>query len=211
MDTELRRIVASFFKQVEGYKKGENEFVPVEVVKRTGKVLKKVEKGFNKIFSELEDVTEKLRLKEEELRSMTGTAEKLKSDLDNRKVHFGRNQVRKHSMDAFSRANLSIIGKFVDKIFRHHKILDPSWSVYLPDVAGSFFKRIIDLLDIDEEMPVDHYWHQYIVPMINSKLCDKRSDATKNIQKGYLGKGDSMCDVLLTLPSNNDLFYFTTK
>ena len=211
MDTELRGIVSGFFKQVNGYKKGGDEFVPVEVMRRTGKLLKKVERGVSRVYTKLEDVTEKLRLKDEELRSTTGTAERLKSDLDNRKVHFGRNEFRKHSMDAFSRANLSEIGKFVDKIFRHHKILDPSWSVYLPDVAGSFFKRIIDLLDIDEEMPVDHYWHQYIVPMINSKLCDKRSDATKNIQKGYLGKGDSMCDVLLTLPSNNDLFYFTTK
>ena len=204
-------MVAGFLKQVNGYKKGGNEFVPVDVMRKTGKLLKTVEKGFCQVYNKLEDVTEKLRLKDEELRSMTATAERLKSDLDNRKVHFGRNQVRKHSMDAFSRANLSEIGKFVDKIFRHHKILDPSWSVYLPDVASSFFRRIIDLLDIPEEMPIDHYWHQYIVPMINSKLCDKRSDATKNIQKGYLDMGVSMCDVLLTLPSNNDLFSFTTK
>ena len=188
MDTQLRGMVAGFLKQVNGYKKGGNEFVPVEVMRKTGKLLKTVERGFCQVYNKLEDVTEKLRLKDEELRSMTATAERLKSDLDNRKVHFGRNQVRKHSMDAFSRANLSVIGEFVDKMFRHHKILDPSWSLYLPDVPGSFFRRIIDLLDIDEDVPIDHYWHHYIVPMINSKLCDKRSDATKNVQKGYLGK-----------------------
>ena len=66
------------------------------------------------------------------------------------------------------------------------------------------------MLDVPEELPIDHYWHQDIVPIIDSKLCDKRSDATKNVQKGYLAKGNSESDVLLTLPSNNDLFSITT-
>ena len=153
MDTELRGIVTGFFKQVDGYKKGGDDFVPIEVMRRTGKVLRKVEKGFNKVFSKLEDVTEKLRVKEEELRSMTGTAERLKSDLDNRMVHFGRNQVQKHSMDSFSRANLSKIGKFVDKIFRHHKNLDPSWGLYLPEVACSFFGESLICLTFQRSCP----------------------------------------------------------
>ena len=56
-----------------------------------------------------------------------------------------------------------------------------------------FFCRIIGKLDTPQDLPEDYYWHNEIVPMINSKLCDKRSDATKNVQNGYLGKGNSEC------------------
>ena len=70
---------------------------------------------------------------------MTLAANTLKNDFANRRLHFGRNQIKKKNMDSFARANIVAIAREVDVTFRHHKILDPSWSTYLPNVPHSFF------------------------------------------------------------------------
>ena len=156
-------------------------FVPVEKFECAVRSLKRMEKKFEQAAKLLDQETERAD-------AMTLAANRLKADLENQKHCFGRNQTRKKHMDPFARANLVEIGTFVGVTFKYHKFLDPSWSRYLPQVPHSFYSRIVPNLDFPEDVSKEYYWTREMVPIINSKMCDKRSDATKHVQKGYLGE-----------------------
>ena len=115
------------------------------------------------------------------------TAARLKTELETQDNHHGRNQVRKAKLDNFARANLPEIGKFCSMMFAYYKIWDKTWSLYLPLDPNSFYSKISPQLDFPDWISKEHYWIKQIVPLINGKMCDKRSDATKNVKKGYLG------------------------
>jgi len=80
------------------------------------------------------------------------------------------------------------IMEFMKDVFRVKKFLHHSWSYWLPLDKRSFCAKILSQLDMPEDMEPEWSWHKKIVPLINSKLCDIRSEATKGIQKAYLCK-----------------------
>ena len=57
---------------------------------------------------------------------------------------------------------------------------------YLPQLPHSFYSKIVPNLDFPEDVSREYYWTREVVPIISSKMCDKRSDATKHVQKVIL-------------------------
>ena len=164
---------------LESYQKGDG-FVRWEVLGKAVKSMKRLEKRYEKAYDMVQEANAKIG----ELRA---TCAGMRNELESQRFHCGRNQIRKKDMSAYDRGNNEVIGNFMKKMFRHHKNLHPSWSLYLPDDPNSFFSKISPELDFPTEFSEEYYWTKTLVPMVNGKMCDQRSDATKSLKQGYLG------------------------
>ena len=163
-------------------------FVPAESLEGIAEAMERLEKTVRRSQKRYEGAEHNLKKQKERSNTLLSAAEKLRQDLQKQRFHLGRNQMKKKNMGPHARANLVEIDTHVTRTFRYIKIFDPSWSVYLPNDCNSFYNKIINDLEAPSDKHPELYWYREIVPLINSKLCDKRSDATKNVKKGYLGK-----------------------
>lgn len=179
MDSQKRIKLSSEFRMLKECQ--DKEFVPVKRFREAVIALKQREK----ICDELETVYEE---QHERADKMLEVAKKLRAELEAGKTHFGRNQMKKSDRDAFDHVNVNNIMEFMKDMFRIKKFLHHSWSYWLPLDKRSFCAKILDQLDMPTDMEPEWFWHKKIVPLINSKMCDIRSEATKAIQKAYLSK-----------------------
>lgn len=127
---------------------------------------------------DLIDDAEKYRAKSTKLEYMLKTAT----------VHRGRNKIKKKNFDGNDHTNQNVIADYLAwSIFPHHKFLDPSWSDYSPDDRGSFFCKILGQLSFPAGVPMEVYWSQGPVPLINKKMCEWRSNLNTTLKKSFLG------------------------
>ena len=166
---------------LEEYSRAGNGMVDYNVLKRAVKLLRRKEREYAELYSGFQN-------KEEEVKELSARAAGYRNQVENQRFHLGRNQIRKKDMTAFERGNIDAIGTFLKELFRHHKVLDPSWSLFLPKDRNSFYSKIHFQLDFPDDHSDEFYWTKTVVPMVNSKMCDQRSDATKGIRRGYMGK-----------------------
>ena len=167
---------------LDGYSRADDGMVDCTVLKRAVKLLRDKERKYASLYAAY-------RSQEEEVKELSAKAAGYKNEVENQRFHLGRNQIRKKDMTAFERGNVDAIGTFLKELFRHHKVLDPSWSLFLPKDRNSFYSKIRSQLDFPDDHSDEFYWTKTVVPMVNSKMCDQRSDATKGIRRGYMGKG----------------------
>ena len=110
-------------------------------------------------------------------------------------VYSGRNtssQWRKKSKwDETDLFNNDIVKSFCkNKLLPNHKFLGPEQLKYIDDKRSLCFKIYaeIEIPDtIKTHVDKIFYWNQRLVPMINNKLVEARSNFNSYIKKQYLG------------------------
>lgn len=117
-------------------------------------------------------------------------------------IYCGRNTTsrwrKKGEWDQTDHMNNDIIKSFCkNKLLPSHKFLGPEQLRYMEDKRSLCFKIYaqIEIPDtIKTHVDKKFYWNQKLVPMINTKLVEVRSNFNSYIKKQYLG----MCCLWLT-------------
>ena len=104
----------------------------------------------------------------------------------------GRNSINKSKFNKFDHINMeTVLGFCKNKMFPVYKFLDHSMLIYSSN-EQSLCAKLTGLIDIPRELntPTDHefYWTNNIVPMINGKYIEIRSNFNTEVKKVYLGK-----------------------
>ena len=72
--------------------------------------------------------------------------------------------------------------------FIYFPFLHESWSKWLPNDPDSFYLRIIEDLDVPEEASDELIWGDEIVPLINKKYIEIRSNFSTHVKEAILSK-----------------------
>jgi hypothetical protein len=140
-------------------------------------------------------VAENKQLKEELQRYLDQVRTLRRGFSDNNAVYCGRNTTsrwrKKGEWDQTDLCNNDIVKSFCkNKLLPNHKFLRPEQLKYMDDKRSLCFKiyNEIELPDtITTRVDKIFYWNQRLVPMINNKLVEVRSNFNSHIKKQYLG------------------------
>ncbi len=104
----------------------------------------------------------------------------------------GRNTINKSKFNKFDHINMKIISGFCkNKMFSIYKLLEQSMLIFLSN-KQSLCAKLTRLIQIPRELTThtDHefYWTHNIVPMINGKYIEIRSNLNTEVKKVYLGE-----------------------
>ena len=110
-------------------------------------------------------------------------------------VYCGRNTTsrwrKKGEWDQIDLCNNDIVKSFCkNKLLPSHKFLGPEQLRYMEDKRSLCFKIYaeIEIPDtIKTHVDKKFYWNQKLVPMINTKLVEVRSNFNSYVKKQYLG------------------------
>jgi hypothetical protein len=134
--------------------------------------------------TEIKSLKEKLTQMQEKLDSLQ--QKQLQGDLTRR-----RNAINKSKFNKFDHINMKIILGFCkNKMFPIYKFLEQSMLIFSFN-KQSLCAKLTRLIQIPRELntPTDHefYWTNNIVPMINGKYIEIRSNFDMEVKK-YLGE-----------------------
>ncbi len=104
----------------------------------------------------------------------------------------GRNAINKSKFNKFDHINMEIVlGSCKMQMFPIYKLLEQSMLIFLSNEQSQCAK-LTGLIQIPRVLttPTDHdfYWTNNIVPMINRKYIDIRSNFNMEVKKVYLGE-----------------------
>ncbi len=104
----------------------------------------------------------------------------------------GRNAINKSKFNKFNHINIEIVLGFCkNMMFSIYKFLEQSMLIFLSN-KQSLCAKLTGLIQIPRDLttPIDHefYWTNNIVPMINGKYIEIRSDFNTEVKKVYLGE-----------------------
>jgi hypothetical protein len=139
-------------------------------------------------------VTENKSLKEELLKYQV-EVRTLRRGFGENGVYCGRNTTsrwrKKGEWDQIDLCNNDIIKSFCkNKLLPNHKFLGPEQLKYMDDKRSLCYKIYaeIEIPDtIKTHVDKVFYWNQRLVPMINTKMVEVRSNFNSYIKKQYLG------------------------
>jgi hypothetical protein len=139
-------------------------------------------------------VTENKSLKEELLKYQV-EVRTLRRGFSENGVYCGRNTTsrwrKKGEWDQIDLCNNDIIKSFCkNKLLPNHKFLGPEQLKYMDDKRSLCYKIYAEVQNPDTiKTHVDKvfYWNQRLVPMINTKMVEVRSNFNSYIKKQYLG------------------------
>ncbi len=105
----------------------------------------------------------------------------------------GRNAMNKSKFNKFDHANMEVVsGFFKNKMFPIYKFLEQSMLIYSSSNKKNLCFKFTELIAKPQELniPVDHdfYWSNHIVPMINKKYIELRSNFNTEVKRVYLGE-----------------------
>jgi hypothetical protein len=144
------------------------------------------------------------------IRDMTTELKELKAKLTTYEVEVGRLQAKIMQGDSYCGRNSTHFSKSVswgsndgannevvtqfckNKLFLHYKFLHQGWLQYSADDTLSLCYKIFKIIEVPLTvttlMDKEFYWKTKILPMINKKLCEMRSNFNSAIKERYLGK-----------------------
>jgi hypothetical protein len=147
----------------------------------------------------------KIRIKE-----MTMEIKELKAKLTTYEVEVGSLQAKIIRGDNYCGRNSTHISKLVSwgnndgannevvtqfcksKLFPHYKFLHQGWLEYSTDDTSSLCYKIFKIIEVPitvtTEVDKEFYWKTKILPMINKKLCEMRSNFNSAVKERYLGR-----------------------
>ena len=117
-------------------------------------------------------------------RTCTSLAKELTSGLFG-----GRNTVKRTALDSYAKVNLDNVATFLKWcILPFIKFLPDRWYEYSPGDRRSLYYRMLKEIDFPQDCHIQHYWQTKVVPLINKKLCDYRSNATSMMRDQSLSE-----------------------
>jgi hypothetical protein len=144
------------------------------------------------------------------IKDMTTEIKELKAKLTTYEVEVGRLRAKIMRGDNYCGRNSTHLSKSIswgcddgsnnevvtqfckNKLFPHYKFLHQGWLEFSADdplsLCYKIFKIIEVPLTVTTLMDKEFYWKTKILPMINKKLCEMRSNFNSAIKERYLGK-----------------------
>ena len=123
--------------------------------------------------------------------------EKLYNVVKCQKKSRGRNKTKTSNFDGYEHANNSVIAVFCrTMIFPNYKFIEESSFDYTPDVENSLCHTLLQELDFPEDCDREHYWYDSILPILNKKICEIRSNSSGGVKYKYKGEWISLFEVL---------------
>jgi hypothetical protein len=135
--------------------------------------------------TEYKSLNEKLKQMQEKLDGLQ--QKQLQGDLVR-----GKHTINKLKFNKFNQINMEIIsGFYKNKMLPIYKFLEQSMLIF-SSIEQSLCAKLTGLIQIPRELttPTDHefYWANNIVPMINGKYIEIRSNFNTKVKKVYLGE-----------------------
>ena len=116
--------------------------------------------------------------------------EELEAIMRSDRQGFGRNNLNKSQWDGTDLLNEKAITSYIrQSLFKNYKFLPTGWDVYTPDVDKTVCHKIITSEQI--KLPQEHgawYWNKRVVPIVNKKYVELRSNANSNHRTQYISK-----------------------
>ena len=160
------------------------------------KRLNKMCREYDQMKAREGQLLKQLSKQEDQLKLLRVTITRYEADLKSGNRYRGRNKTNKIKFDGHDHTNNMVVGPLLRLyVFRHHKFWHPSWKKCLPDDPNSFFCKIIGEFDIPAGVSVVVYWNNHLVPIINKKVIEIRSNFTNYCKKEYLSKWPLTCVV----------------
>ncbi len=105
----------------------------------------------------------------------------------------GRNAMKKSTFSKFEHCNMEAILNFCKKrMFLVYKFLDQSILIYSlshkQSLCVKLSKEITKPKELDTAIDHEFYWSNNIVPIINKKYVESRSNFNMEVKQVYLGK-----------------------
>jgi hypothetical protein len=90
-------------------------------------------------------------------------------------------------------ANTKVVTQFCkSKLFLHYKFLHQGWLEYSTEDTLSLCYKIFKIIEVPitvtTEVDKEFHWKTKILPMINKKLCEMRSNFNSALKERYLGR-----------------------
>ena len=113
----------------------------------------------------------------------------LAEDLTSGQRHTGRNTIKRTAMDSYEKVNLDNVATMLKYcILPFCKFFPERWYTYSPGDPRSLYSRMVKEIDYPQDCHVQHYWLNRVVPLINKKLIDYRSNATSMMRDQSLSE-----------------------
>lgn len=124
---------------------------------------------------------------EKERQGLLDRVSKTEEEMKRKKIYRGRNKTKVANFDNDEHASNKVITRFIRRqVFPNIKFLHPSWTDYAPNVETSFFYKLRGHLTFPEELGEEFFWNNKIVPIVNKKICETRSNISQACRNGYL-------------------------
>lgn len=108
----------------------------------------------------------------------------LADNLAEGRTNRGRNAVKKSRLTSYGKVNLDQIATYLKwRLLPHVKFPLHNWWHYLPNEPRSLFSRIAREVEWPQDCHIKHYWEEHIVPLINKKFIDYRSNASEAMKE----------------------------
>ena len=142
-----------------------------------------------KLLQEKKVHLRELANQEETINKRNAQVASMEHKLKVRKTARGRSQLKRDDLNGFQIVNNVILGTVLRYTwFIYFPFLHESWSKWLPNDPDSFYLRIIEDLDVPEEASDELVWGDEIVPLINKKYIEIRSNFSTHVKEAILSK-----------------------
>ena len=131
---------------------------------------------------------EKMRLKLiKEKQVLVRKVKKLEAEADSTSTpRYGRNNVTRHEWGRRDHCNCKNISDFCkNNLFPRFKFLPHKWKKWTPKEEGTLCMRMMNLVQVPRECSGEVYWIERIVPIVNKKYVEMRSNLNSAIRKIY--------------------------
>ena len=99
---------------------------------------------------------------------------------------YGRNNVTRHEWGRRDHCNCKNISDFCkNNLFPRFKFLPHKWKKWTPKEEGTLCMRMMNLVQVPKECSGEVYWIERIVPIVNKKYVEMRSNLNSAIRKIY--------------------------
>ena len=114
---------------------------------------------------------------------------KTEEAIKRKKIYRGRNKTKVSGFDTDEHAINATIGTFVRMmVYPKTKFLHSSWLEFAPENETSFFYKLQSELQFPNNIGMDLFWVDKVVPIVNKKLCETRANIAAAVRSGYIRK-----------------------
>ena len=134
------------------------------------------------------EVAEKLKAKNEIL-ALEDRIALLECKLTQATKKYGRNNTSKKSWNTGDVTNMVCLNSWLRmKLFRTYKFLPPTWSAYSPEKPRTMCAMVLEKVRLPATIGQENYWESRLVPLINKKYVEMRSNINSACRVAYQGR-----------------------
>jgi uncharacterized protein YbdZ (MbtH family) len=101
----------------------------------------------------------------------------------------GRNNLKKSNWEHEDYMNADNINKYCQlTIYPHFKILPVGWDRYCENNSKTLCCKVMDIIRVPDGMKKEWYWFDKVVPIMNKKFIDMRSNTRGACRKQYMSE-----------------------